>query len=175
PPAPPAAVVTRLPSAPREDRFGLDASALASARGVAASTWAFGGAAAFDAAFWGRRRWRPVVWVTGGLGAPLTTSTPVVSLTTRVYSVRVVPGLELARAGPLRFAAGVGYGVDLFRVDASPTETLPVTVLGPTTFADPVIEAEIVIRARLFQSAGLILLATLDYDTAPHRYYDFNA
>jgi hypothetical protein len=85
-----------------------------------------------------------------------------------------VPGVELLRAGPLRFGAGVGYGVDLFRVNPSQADISPIAIRAPTTYADPVVEAQVLARVRLLQSVGLLLALTLDYDAAPHNYLDYN-
>jgi len=171
--APPVQAPSSPTVPPPPDGFGLDVTALANVRGVAASTAVFGAAAAVDLAFWGRRRWRPSLWILGGFDAPFSTvPTSEVELTTKIYSLRAVADIELLHAGPLRFVVGAGYGVDFFRVDSNYTQTLPIMIAPPTTFADPAVTAQFVVRARLFQSAGLLLAATLDYDTAPHHYVE---
>ncbi len=162
------------PPPPPEARFGLDVAALANGRGVAPSTAAFGAGAAADVAFWGRRRWRPVLWVLGSFDAPFATSTPEVSLETTLYSFRAVPSVEVVREGPFRFAVGAGFGLDLFRVNPSQGDVTPITILPPTTYVDPILEVQLLARLRLFQSGGLLLAATLDDDTHPHEYFEFD-
>ncbi len=176
--APPDAAPVDGPAAPPPPspapRFGLDGAALVNGRAIATSTVAFGAALAFDAAFWGRARWRPLLWVTGAFDAPFSTTTTEVTLETTTYSLRLVPAVELVRVGPVRLAAGAGAGLDLFRVDPSVSEVTPIAIRAPSTYVDPVLEAELLVRVRLTDRLGLMLAATVDYDTGPHYYSEFD-
>jgi hypothetical protein len=174
PPSPPTPPPPPTPTPTKEARFGLDAAAVANVRGVASGAAAFGGGVAADVAFWGRRRWHPMLWILGAFDAPFSSTTPEVSLETTVYSLRAVPGVEVIRAGPFRFAAGAGFGVDLFRVNPSQADVTPIVIRAPTTYADPILEAQLLTRLRLFESVGLLLALTLDYDTGPHEYFEFD-
>ena len=164
PPPPPSR--TPLPTG-----FGLDAAALGSGRIVASKTPSFGGGVALDLAFWGRLPWRPGLWIAGTLDAPFDSpETPEVALTTTMASLRAVPSIELPRLGSLRVSAGIGGGVDFFRVSTAPTDTSPIALRPAATYADPIVEAQVLARFRLLQRVGLLLAFTVDDDTAPHHF-----
>ena len=159
---------------PPPSGFGLDAAAIGSGRAVASSTLAFGGGVALDVAFWGRLPWHPSVWLAGTLDAPFETTTPEVGLRTTMTSLRAVPSVELPRLGPWRLAVGVGGGVDLFYVATGPTDASPITLRPATTYANPLVEAQVLARVRLLSRVGMLLAFSLDYDTGPHHYIEYD-
>jgi hypothetical protein len=155
----------------RPGRFGLDVAGFAGVRGIAASAPpAFGGGAALDFAFWGRQPGRPSLYLGAYFYAPIESSTSEVTLEATVISLRAIPSVELARVGPLRFAAGAGGGVDVFHAEPQPTETAAATLGPETTLVDPVLEAQMLVRI-IVGGASLFFGFDLDYDLNPDRYY----
>jgi hypothetical protein len=154
-------------------RFGLDVAGFASVLGVASSVPAFGGGAALDFAFWGRQPGRPGLYMAASLRAPFDTSTNEVTLETMAYSLRAVPEVELARAGPLHVAAGGGVGVDIFHAQPHPADASSATLSSPTTLVDPVLEAQVLLRVAI-RGASLLFGFDLDYDLNPDRFNEIN-
>jgi hypothetical protein len=101
--------------------------------------------------------------------APVESSTSEVRLEITAISLRAIPSVELARVGPLRFAAGAGGGVDLFHAEPQPTETATATLGPETTLVDPILEAQMLLRI-VIGGASLVLGFDLDYDLNPDRY-----
>jgi len=173
-PVPPPHVENTTPTTPdavTEERYvSVDVAAFGSVRGLATSTPAFGGGLATDVALWARSRWRPGLWIEASVEAPVTTTTNLVSLSTTLSSFRVVPNVELVRVGPIRLGAGVGAGLDLLHITPSPSGTSAATLRPSSTYADPILEAELAARVRIGDGAGLFASIALDYDTAPHHF-----
>jgi hypothetical protein len=165
PPAPPPPPVT---SPPRY--LGLDLAAFGSARGVASSAYAFGGGLAADFAFLGRKAWRPSLWVSGLINAPMDTRNYEVDLHTTMGSLRVVPSLDLPQLGSLRPAVGVGFGFDFMHIWTAETNVSPISLLAPSTFADDIVTAQLMARARLAPRLGFLMGFTLDCDPGPHHF-----
>jgi hypothetical protein len=174
-PAPaPAKAPPPPPERRRPGRFGLDVAGFAGVRGIAASAPpAFGGGAALDFAFWGRQPGRPSLYLGAYFYAPIESSTSEVTLEATVISLRAIPSVEVARVGPLRFAAGAGGGVDVFHAEPQPTETAAATLGPETTLVDPVLEAQMLVRI-IVGGASLFLGFDLDYDLNPDRYRQFD-
>jgi hypothetical protein len=149
--------------------FGLDLAGFASVLGVASSTPVFGGGAALDFGFLGREPGRPNLYLAGSVYAPFDALSAEAALETMVYSLRAVPGVELARMGPLRIAVGVGVGGDIFHAQPRPTKALSVTLGSSTTLVDPVAEAQFLFRFGV-HGASLFLALAVDYDLDPGRY-----
>jgi hypothetical protein len=101
--------------------------------------------------------------------APVDSSTSEVALEATLISLRAIPSVELARVGPLRFAAGAGGGIDVFHAEPQPTETAAATLGPDTTLVDPVLEAQLLLRI-VVGGASLVLGFDLDYDLKPDRY-----
>ena len=175
-PPPPAPVPPAAPPPPYvpPPRFGLDVAAFGSVRGFADGLPLFGGAVVADLALWGRGRFRPVLWAVVAFDASVTRTTPEVSLETTLYSLRAVPAVELLQAGPLRLAAGAGFGVDFLRADPSQADITPIAIRPATTYADPIVEAQVMLRARLADRVGLSLAVAADYDLGPHYFSEFD-
>ncbi len=180
PPAPPPVAPTPLaptpppPSDPhpRHDRrrFGVDVALLGNVRSIDSSTTVYGLDLAADVSFWGRARFLPSLWLLGGCDGPFEEANQLVALSVTACSLRAAADVELLRVGPLRWAAGLGYGADLLHVSTSPSEVSPVQLASASTFVDPIASAQVVARARLFDRVGLLLAVTIDYDTAPHHF-----
>jgi hypothetical protein len=177
PPAPPPAaapvIVTTEPdkSRPAVPRFGVDATAFGDARGIADSTPGVGGGIALDFVLRGSSDWRPDVWIAAGLDAPFSRTTTEVTLDTTVYSVRAIPTLEVARVGPLRIGAGVGGGLDiLYAATAAGSGAARVYLRPSSTYADPIVEAAVFLRARLTRRVGAMVAVAIEGDAAPHRF-----
>ncbi len=188
--APPPSVTFVVPPQPRVDapavpppppirrtsaRFGLDISAFGAAQVVAPSTPAFGGGLGLDLAFRGAHPFRPTLWLDASLNAPFESMTAEATLETTVYSVRVVPGLELFELGRFHLALGAGPGVDLLHTVPS-AGSMPFGVnVGASSFqADPIVEAQLLFHAPLARNAGIVLGLNVDYDVAPHHYVETN-
>jgi hypothetical protein len=158
-------------ASPSPNSVAVDSAAFAEVRGLASRTPAFGGGVTFDMAFWGALPGRPGLSISGSIDAAASASTSEVTLSTMVYTLRAVPALELARFGPFRIAAGLGGGADFLHVENNPGRVTSHVSLPPlTTYADPILEAELLIRARLAESVGLLLGLVVDADLAPHDY-----
>ncbi len=176
PPAPPAVALLPppppLPAPPPRDprRFGVDVALLGNVRGIDSSTTVYGLDAAVDVSFWGRDRFRPSLWLLGGCDGPFEAPNQLVVLTVTACSLRAAADVELVRVGPLRWAAGLGYGADLLHVSTSPSDVSSVELAPAATYVDPIASAQIVARARLFDRVGLLLAVTIDYDMAPHHF-----
>jgi hypothetical protein len=173
-PAPAPPTPTRAPPAAETRPVSVDGAAFATGHGLATSTPTFGGGLAMDVALWAASRWRPGLWTEASVAAPVTTTTSLVSLSTTEASFRVVPNVELGRLGPVRLGAGVGVGLDLLHVTPS-AGVAPAAFLGPSsTYADPILEAQLAAHVRLGDGAGLFASLALDYDTAPHHFTELH-
>jgi hypothetical protein len=167
----PVVPISPPPAGKMPGRFGFDAAAFATAQGFASSTAAFGGGLGMDLAFWGARLFRPTVWIGASLNAPFESVGTEATLETTLYSVRAIPGVELLQFGYFHVAAGAGFGVDFLRTVPGPgSASSTVTLSSPSTQADPVLEAQLLIHAPLGRIAGIVLGVNLDYDAAPHDY-----
>jgi hypothetical protein len=156
------------------DRFGVDVAGFAGLRGLASAPPAIGGGAALDFGFLGRRPGRPNLYLGASFYAPVETSTSEVTLDTMVLSFRAIPGIELARVGPLRLAVGAGGGIDMLHTEPHPSETSSSVTLGAaTTLLDPVLETQALLRV-VVGGASLFFGLDVDYDLQPHQYTEID-
>jgi hypothetical protein len=174
-PAPAPPPVDRAPSTPplptRTEGFGADLAVFATARSIASSQPAvLGGGGAVDFAFWGRRTWRPHLWVAGSFDAAFTSTSPEVTLVTNTWTLRVTPSLDVLHAGPLWVDVGAGAGLDFFHVVPSNAAAPSVALAPAATFAEPAIGGQILLGTRLGRAVSAVLAFDLDYDLQPHRF-----
>ena len=184
PPLVPVAPTADTPSSPRapavaaraSGRFGFDASAFATAQGVASSLAAFGGGLGVDLAPWGAHPLHPTLWLDASVNAPFESITAEATLETTLYSVRAIPGIEVAEFGRFHLGAGAGFGVDFLHTSPGQGSTSSgVKLSAATVEADPILEAQLLLHAPLARSAGIVLGLNLDYDAGPHQYIERGA
>jgi hypothetical protein len=128
-----------------------------------------------DIAPWSARAGRPGVWVSGVVNASFD-STPnnVVLLSTTLYSLRIMPTIELLHSGPVHLAAMAGAGIDILHVATSATYTFPVA-FSPTTNVDAILTAGLLARVRIVERLGLLFAVNLDTDLSPHDYIEIDS
>ncbi len=172
PPPPPARLIPgRSPG-----HFGFDASAFATAAGLASSVPTFGGGLGVDLAPWSAQPLRPTFWFGASLNAPFEFISQEATLEVTLYSVRAVPVVELAEFGRFHLGAGAGFGVDfLHAVPGQSSTSSMVTLSSATVEADPIFEAQLLFHAPLMRNAGVVLGLNVDYDAGLHQYIERDA
>jgi hypothetical protein len=154
--------------------FGFDMSAFAAAQAVASSVPAFGAGLGVDLAPWGAHPPGPTLWLGASGNAPFESATTEATLETTLYSVRAIPAVELAEFGRFHLAAGVGLGVDLLHTVPGQGSTATANLSAPSLKVDPIVEAQLLLRAPLAHHVGLLVGVSADYDADLHQYIEMD-
>lgn len=172
PPAPPLAtpVAAEQPVTPRSDRaFGLDVSTFAGGGGFARDTSVVarvGGSVAVAS----RRGLRPQLALAALYAFPFETGDTTLTSRTKLFSLRLLPGLTVLRAGWFGLEASAGGGLDVVNVDPV-SSVLPEAALGrPTTRVNPILSGAVTARATIAGDVSLTLTALLDVDPTSRTY-----
>jgi hypothetical protein len=150
----------------------MDAEVFAAGFGIASSSGAVLGGGGGVELLLARAPLRPGLWLTGAFMTSFDAQGSQATLETSVSSFRALPSVRVLTVGPLRWDVGAGAGVDLFHT--TPRNASRATVdLAPTqTLADPVLDAQILLRIRVAPSARIVVGSDVAYDIGLHRYSD---
>jgi hypothetical protein len=181
PPEPPAARVASPPEAPREAPvrrpaesvgFGLDGAVFVTGFEIASNSGAVVGGGGGIELLLAHAPLRPGLWLTGTFLTSFDAQGQLATLETSMSSFRALPSIRVAAIGPLRWDVGAGAGVDFFHTIPRNPSRSTVDLGSTQTLADPVLDAQLLMRIRIASGVRLLLGFDLAYDIGLHRYSD---
>jgi hypothetical protein len=149
--------------------FGLDAIAFGSGRAMSARSGPVVGVGAGVDVSFGRVPWRPSVWLSAAYGSRFDVQSGPVTFDVAASSFRLTPGVAILELEVMQMDVGVGGGIDLFRVAPLVVRNTQAAFGQPTTFADPVVTGQLLVRLRLVSQVRMTFGFDVDYDCAPHE------
>lgn len=169
PQKPPSAEAPLAPAKSEGAPLGLDVSTFAGGGGFANDTsvvMRVGGSIAVAS----RRGLRPELAVTALYAFPFETGDDSLMARTKLFSLRLMPGLTVLRRAWFGLETSAGGGVDVLTVD--PTSSfLPGDVLGEsTTRVNAIFSAAVTGRVTIAADVSVTLSAILDVDPSSRRY-----
>jgi hypothetical protein len=179
PPAPPAPSATRpallrtpspspVATPTQPSRFGVDVSVYGIVGGLADSVATGGGAASLDISFWGKGVWKPALWLSGSIEAPVHRTGSFTTLSIVPDTLTLGVKTTVAAYGRLRLGVAVGLGLDLFSESA--TTTSPGMAVPGALYLDPAIRIQPQVSVRVASWLSLIAAFDADVDLAPHAF-----
>jgi hypothetical protein len=153
----------------RRSPLALDAMAFGSGRALGSAPL-LGGGGGVDVAPWGRGRWRPAVWLSGALYAPLQAKADLVTLETSVVAARLMGDVSIAQVGIFLLDVGAGGGFDVARSVPIASSAPAVTLSDPSTQVDPMFSARVMGSFAIPHGPRIVVAFDLDVDVAPHLY-----
>lgn len=182
PPAPPPIVVEVKPPtaeapvapAPKSSSFGLDLSTFVGVGGFAEDTAAVarvGGSLAIAS----RRGLRPQIALAALYAFPFETDYSrggevVLTSRTKLFSLRLMPGLTPLHAGWFALETSAGGGFDMVTVDPTSSLLTGDQLGDSTTRVNPIFSAAVTGRATIAADVSLTLTAMLDLDPTSRSY-----
>jgi hypothetical protein len=167
---PPIAEAPVAPPPPKQaTALGLDLSTFAGGGGFANDTSLVarvGGSVALAS----RRGLRPQIALAALYAFPFETGDENLSSRTKLFSLRLLPGITVLRAEWFGLETAAGAGFDVLTVDPA-SSVLPKTSYGPsTTRVNPIFTGAVTARADIAADVSLTLTAMLDVDPTSRVY-----
>ena len=117
-----------------------------------------------------RRGLRPSITLAALYSFPFETGDALLSSRTKIFAMRLMPGLGLVRTHWFGLDAQVGGGFDVTTVDPLSSRLPDNTLSDSTTRGNPILSAAVVARASLAADVSLMVTAMLDVDPTSRTY-----